>query len=331
MPTVPGSDGCLVNRADEAAAFADEVGWPVLIKATAGGGGKGMREVHDPADLAAQYAAAQQRGWRRVRQRRRVPGEARAAPAPRGGAGASPTTYGNVVALCERDCSVQRRHQKLIEESALAGADRGPAPRHDGGGHDAPCAAVDYTQRRHHRVSAGRALDVLLHGDEHARAGGAPGHRADHRHRHHQGAAAHRRRRAHELRAIARRSRTAGHAIECRINAEDPEHGFLPSPRHHHADSSLPAGPGVRVETLRAHAARASRPTTTRSWPSSVVHGQDRAEAVARGQAARSDEFVIEGIADHDPVPSDACSTTRCSWPGDATTDFIETQMGDVL
>ena len=54
VPTVPGSDGCL-DAVEEAAAFAEKVGYPVLIKATAGGGGKGMREVHDPADLAAQY------------------------------------------------------------------------------------------------------------------------------------------------------------------------------------------------------------------------------------------------------------------------------------
>ena len=57
VPTVPGSDGCL-DTVEEAAAFAEKVGYPVLIKATAGGGGKGMREVHDPADLAAQYKAA---------------------------------------------------------------------------------------------------------------------------------------------------------------------------------------------------------------------------------------------------------------------------------
>ena len=57
VPTVPGSDGC-IETAAEAKAFADTVGYPVLIKATAGGGGKGMREVHDPADLEAQYAAA---------------------------------------------------------------------------------------------------------------------------------------------------------------------------------------------------------------------------------------------------------------------------------
>lgn len=65
VPTVPGSDGCL-DAVEEAAAFAEKVGYPVLIKATAGGGGKGMREVHDPADLAAQYKAAPHRGRRRL-------------------------------------------------------------------------------------------------------------------------------------------------------------------------------------------------------------------------------------------------------------------------
>ncbi len=115
VPTVPGSDGCL-DTVDEAAAFADKVGYPVLIKATAGGGGKGMREVHDPADLAAQYQAARTEAGaafgndgvyleKLVLRPRHVEVQVLA------------DDHGNDVALCERDCSVQRRHQKLIEEA----------------------------------------------------------------------------------------------------------------------------------------------------------------------------------------------------------------------
>ena len=115
VPTVPGSDGCL-DAVEEAAAFAEKVGYPVLIKATAGGGGKGMREVHDPADLAAQYKAARTEAGaafgndgvyleKLVLRPRHVEVQVLA------------DDHGNAVALCERDCSIQRRHQKLLEEA----------------------------------------------------------------------------------------------------------------------------------------------------------------------------------------------------------------------
>jgi len=115
VPTVPGSDGCL-DTVEEAAAFAEQVGYPVLIKATAGGGGKGMREVHDPADLAAQYKAARTEAGaafgndgvyleKLVLRPRHVEVQVLA------------DDHGNAVALCERDCSIQRRHQKLLEEA----------------------------------------------------------------------------------------------------------------------------------------------------------------------------------------------------------------------
>ena len=115
VPTVPGSDGC-IDTAAEAKAFADSVGYPVLIKATAGGGGKGMREVHDPADLESQYQAARNEAGaafgndgvyleKLVLRPRHVEIQVLA------------DDFGNNIALCERDCSVQRRHQKLIEEA----------------------------------------------------------------------------------------------------------------------------------------------------------------------------------------------------------------------
>ena len=106
----------LPGSVEEAAAFAEKVGYPVLIKATAGGGGKGMREVHDPADLAAQYKAARTEAGaafgndgvyleKLVLRPRHVEVQVLA------------DDHGNAVALCERDCSIQRRHQKLLEEA----------------------------------------------------------------------------------------------------------------------------------------------------------------------------------------------------------------------
>ena len=115
VPTVPGSDGC-IDTVEEARRFAESVGYPVLIKATAGGGGKGMREVHDPADLESHYKAARAEAGaafgndevyleKLVLRPRHVEVQVLA------------DDFGNNVALCERDCSVQRRHQKLIEEA----------------------------------------------------------------------------------------------------------------------------------------------------------------------------------------------------------------------
>ena len=115
VPTVPGSDG-VIDTAEEAKAFADSVGYPVLIKATAGGGGKGMREVHHPEELVAQYQAARTEAGaafgndgvyleKLVLRPRHVEVQVLA------------DDFGNSIALCERDCSIQRRHQKLVEEA----------------------------------------------------------------------------------------------------------------------------------------------------------------------------------------------------------------------
>ena len=115
VPTVPGSDGA-VETVEEAAKFADEVGYPVLIKASAGGGGKGMREVHDPADLEHEYNAARSEARvafgndevyleKLITRPRHVEVQVMA------------DNFGHAAAVCERDCSVQRRHQKLCEEA----------------------------------------------------------------------------------------------------------------------------------------------------------------------------------------------------------------------
>ena len=323
VPTVPGSDGCL-DTVEEARAFADAVGYPVLIKATAGGGGKGMREVHDPADLEAQYKAARTEAGaafgndgvyleKLVLRPRHVEVQILA------------DDFGNHLALCERDCSIQRRHQKLLEEAPS------PALTEDlrramGVAAIKAVRAVDYRnagtieflldERGHFyfmemntRVQVEHPVSEEITGTDIIKeqlriAAGEPISCAD------------------------RAPFTpAGHAIELRTNAEDPDHGFRPCPGTI-TRFEPPAGPGVRVESYIQSGSRIS-PYYDSLVAKLIVHGQDRAEAVARAKRAL-DEFVIEGIATTIPFHKRVLDN-EVFLAGDATTDFIETQMGDVL
>ena len=323
VPTVPGSDGC-IDTVEKAAAFAERVGYPVLIKATAGGGGKGMREVHDPADLASQYQAARTEAGaafgndgvyleKLVLRPRHVEVQVLA------------DDFGNRVALCERDCSIQRRHQKLLEEAPS------PALTEDlrramGVAALKAVRAVDYrnagtieflldTDGRFYfmemntRVQVEHPVSEQITGvdiiKEQLRiASGEP-------------------------MSCAKRAPFSpnGHAIEFRINAEDPEHGFRPCPGTITAFDA-PAGPGVRVESYVRAGSRIS-PYYDSLVAKLIVHGQDREEALQRAERAL-DEFRIEGIATTIPFHKRVLQNEMFR-QGNVTTDFIETQMGDVL
>uniref|UniRef100_A0A7C9JQ14 Biotin carboxylase n=1 Tax=Muribaculaceae bacterium Z82 TaxID=2304548 RepID=A0A7C9JQ14_9BACT len=323
VPTVPGSDGCL-DTVEEARAFAERVGYPVLIKATAGGGGKGMREVHDPDQLEAQYKAARTEAGaafgndgvyleKLVLRPRHVEVQVLA------------DDFGNRVALCERDCSVQRRHQKLIEEAPSPALDD-DLRRAMGVAALKAVRAVDYrnagtieflldtdgsfyfmemntrVQVEHPVTEEITGTDIIKEqlriasGEPISCAGRAPFH-------------------------------PAGHAIELRINAEDPEFGFRPSPGTI-TRFEPPAGPGVRVESYVRSGSRIS-PHYDSLVAKLIVHGQDREEALARARRAL-DEFVIEGIKTTIPFHRQVLDNEVFK-AGDARTDFIETQMGDLL
>ncbi len=153
-----------------------DVGYPVILKAAAGGGGRGMSIVEQPDQLAGQLATASEEAATGLRRRfglpREVPRRRRATSSSR----SSATSTARSIHLGERECSIQRRHQKLIEES--------PSPaltpelrERMGEAAVRLCREVGYDERRHHRVPARRGRPLLLHGDEHPHPGRAPGHR----------------------------------------------------------------------------------------------------------------------------------------------------------
>ncbi len=321
VPTVPGSDG-VVERVEDARAFADEVGYPVLIKASAGGGGKGMREVHDPADLESAYTAAKAEAAaafgnddvyleKLVLRPRHIEIQVLA------------DDFGNHVALCERDCSIQRRHQKLLEEA--------PSPALDddlraamGEAAVKAVEAVDYRNagtieflldesgefyfmEMNTRVQVEHPVTEQITGTDIIKeqlriASGEPMSCAD--------------------RAPFSPN---GHAIEFRINAEDSANGFRPCPGTI-TRFDVPGGPGIRVESY-VSAGSVISPFYDSMVAKLIVWGQDRDEALARGRRAL-DEFKIEGIATTIPFHKRVLDA-EIFQRGEARTDFLEVAFGE--
>ena len=243
VPTIPGSEGLLAT-VEEARRLADDMGYPVMIKATAGGGGRGMRLVPGGDQLESLFKAAQ--------------GEAEAAFGNPGlymekfidrprhvEVQVLADRHGNVVHLGERDCSIQRRHQKLLEEAPSPGLD--PELRRRMG--EAAVAAarsigyegagtveflVDrgggfYFMEMNTRIQVEHPVTEMVTGldliaEQLRIAGGDP------------------------ISVSQSEVCLKGHAIECRINAEDPRHNFRPSPGKI-TGWLPPGGPGVRVDS----------------------------------------------------------------------------------
>jgi acetyl-CoA carboxylase biotin carboxylase subunit len=287
VPILPGSDGPLDSE-EKALKLAKDIGFPVIVKATAGGGGRGMRIVRAPGELSNAVKTAQR--------------EAEAAF----GVGdvyiekyvESPRhiefqilgdQFGNVVHLGERECSIQRRHQKLIEESPSPALSEKMRRKMGGVVIDA-AKAVQYTnagtfeflmdpsghfyfmeantrlQVEHPVTEMVTGIDIVKQQIRIAAGERLPFKQGD----------------------IV----FTGHSIECRINAEDPE-TFVPSPGVIHA-FSVPGGPGVRVETF-AHPECTITPYYDSMIAKLIVHGRDRAEAIARMRRTL-EMTVVEGI-----------------------------------
>ncbi len=291
VPILPGSDGP-VEGEEQAQKVAKEIGYPVIIKATAGGGGRGMRVVENPGELAQALKTAQR--------------EAEAAF----GIGdvyiekyvISPRHiefqvlgdhYGSVVSLGERECSIQRRHQKLLEESPSVALTEKIRRKMGGVVVDA-AKAVQYAnagtfeflmdkdgrfyfmevntrlQVEHPVTEMVTGIDIVK---EQIRVA------------------------AGERLSFKQSEVTfTGHAIECRINAEDPVR-FTPSPGTIDV-FSLPGGPGVRIDTA-AHTDCVIPPYYDSMIAKVIAHGRDRNEAIARMRRAL-EMTRHRGHQDHD-------------------------------
>lgn len=321
VPTVPGSDG-VIETVEEARKFAEEVGYPVLIKASAGGGGKGMREVHDPADLESQFMAAKNEALaafgngdvyleKLVLRPRHVEVQILA------------DKHGNRISLCERDCSLQRRHQKLLEEApspalteeirramGVAAVKAVRATGYENAGTIEFLLDTDgkfYFMEMNTRVQVEHPVSEQITGTDIIKeqlriASGEP------------------------ISCIERAPfMPFGHAMEFRINAEDPEYDFRPCPGNI-TRFEVPGGPGVRVETYIKHGDRIS-PYYDSMVAKLIVWGIDRDECIARGKRALS-EFCIEGIKTTIPFHLEVLEK-EAFVEGRVYTDFIETEMGD--
>ncbi|HEX9305473.1 MAG TPA: acetyl-CoA carboxylase biotin carboxylase subunit [Thermoanaerobaculia bacterium] len=293
VPTVPGSPGPL-ESVDEALAFARKAGYPVILKASAGGGGRGMRVARDERELSGAYETARAEadkafGSSEVYLEKYL-------DAPRhiefqifG------DLHGNVQHLGERECSIQRRHQKLIEEAPSPVLT--PELRSEMGAHAIAAAkAVHYTnagtieflldsqdrfyfmemntrlQVEHAVTEEVTGLDLVK--EQIAVAAGKP------------------------LSFAGRELAPRGHAIEFRVNAEDPV-SFAPSPGKMTA-FHVPGGIGVRVDTA-AYQGYVIPPHYDSLVAKLIVNGRDRTEAISRARRAL-DFFVIEGIKTSIPM-----------------------------
>ena len=288
VPTVPGSKGLLLN-VEEAYEMAQEIGYPVIIKATAGGGGRGMRLVENKANLEKMFKAAQ--------------GEAEAAF---GNDGLYMEKFikkprhveiqiladrsGNVVHLGERDCSVQRRHQKLLEESPS------PAINHSlrkkmGNAAIAAAKSISYEgagtveflvdddnnfyfMEMNTRIQVEHPVTEMVTGvdliaEQIKIAGGD------------------------NLGFTQDDIQLNGHAIECRINAEDPSHNFRPSPGKI-TGWLPPGGPGVRVDS-HVYTGYEIPPFYDSLIGKLIVWGKDRNTAIKRMNRALN-ECAVTGI-----------------------------------
>ena len=288
IPVVPGTKEAVYD-VTEALDLAQEIGFPVMIKASSGGGGTGMRISWNREDFEENFQMAQMESVgsfaddamyieKYIESPRHIEFQILA------------DKFGHVIHLGERDCSIQRRHQKVLEESPSAALDE-DLRRRMGEAAVKAAKAVGYEnagtieflldknknfyfmemntriQVEHPVTEAVTDIDLIK--NQIRIAEGQP------------------------LRYEQEDVRISGHAIECRINAENPEKGFIPSPgkvtRLH-----LPGGKGIRVDTAM-YAGYTIPPYYDSMIAKLIVHGKSRKEAIKKMKSALS-EFIVEGV-----------------------------------
>lgn len=314
VPVVPGGKEA-VHEVEEARLVAEKIGYPVMIKASSGGGGKGMRISRGPEDFDANFQNAQMesiKGFsddtmyieKYIEKPRHIEFQIMA------------DKLGNVVHLGERDCSIQRRHQKVLEESPSAAISEELRKKM---GETAVQAAkavgyenagtIEFLLDKHKnfyfmemntRIQVEHPVTELVSGldliKEQIRvAAGEP------------------------LSVSQEDVKITGHAIECRINAENPEKNFMPCPGLI-TNVHVPGGNGVRVDTHIYNDYRV--PANYDSMLMKlIVHGKNRTEAIAKMRSALG-ELIIEGIETNVDFQFDILSHEAYQ-DGDIDTDFI--------
>ena len=321
VPVVPGTERAIQDK-DEALRVAKKIKYPVIIKAAAGGGGKGMRVCHNEVRLVSALMMAQREAEasfgnaavyieKYIEKPRHIEFQILA------------DTHGNIIHLYERDCTIQRRHQKLVEEC--------PSPAVDwklrkkmGDVAIKAAKAVNYTNagtieflldtdghfyflEMNTRVQVEHGITELITGidivKEQIRIA------------------------AGEKLSIRKQDKVPlrGHALECRINAEDPANNFAPSPgliEHY----NVPGGPGVRVDS-HAHAGYNVLPYYDSMIGKLMTHGRNRGEAISIMQRAL-EEFIIEPVKTTIPLHKEIMKNPLFR-RGQMYTDFIQRLMGE--
>jgi acetyl-CoA carboxylase biotin carboxylase subunit len=314
VPIVPGTPGP-VDDVDEALKFANEIGFPVIIKAAAGGGGKGMRVAKDADDFGRSFQLARSEALsafgngevyveKYLTRPRHIEFQILG------------DRHGNVLHLGERDCSVQRRHQKLIEES--------PSPAVDdalratmGAAAVAGAKAIDYVgagtiemlldedgsyyfMEMNTRIQVEHPVTEMLYGvdlvKEQIRVA------------------------AGEPLSVQELPTRRGHVIEVRVNAEDPARNFQPSPGRittYHP----PGGPGVRLDS-HVYDGYSVPPYYDSLLAKLICQGRDRSEAIARMVVAL-ESFIIEGVTTTIPFLARVMQNEKFA-AGDFDTKFLE-------
>jgi acetyl-CoA carboxylase biotin carboxylase subunit len=318
IPCVPGSDGPLGDDIEENVRMARELGYPVIIKAAGGGGGRGMRVVHTEATLMNAITVTRSEAMaafgnetvymeKFLERPRHIEFQVMA------------DAHGNAIHLGERDCSMQRRHQKVIEEAPAPGITE-EQRRAIGERCVRACQDIGYlgagtfeflyqdgefffiemntrVQVEHPVTEMITGVDIVL---EQIRV--ASGER---------------------LGWTQDEIEFNGHALECRIAAEDPTN-FMPCPGPINQWHS-PGGPGIRIDT-HIYSGYVVPPYYDSMIGKIIAHGRNRASAIARMQQALS-EMVIEGIKTNIPLHQEICSHSAFK-AGGTNIHYLEKRLG---